>query len=166
MDMTANNARPVKKGFYSLASDIRGGIAWQGELLRDFWMWNRQFTEYKGGVRLIQTVRVTDLKEAAIRYWRDKWVPLKPLSDDILRRMEDSLRRHQGLRDAGITFPASPFLEATEPIDEKLMGSAVREHLGLKDVKATRLVQEVKLNKKAIDAFKKSKEVANGNLVL
>jgi len=40
--MSAKRVRPVKKGFYSLASDVRGGIAWQGELLRDYGMWNKQ----------------------------------------------------------------------------------------------------------------------------
>jgi len=164
--MTANSLRPTKKGFYSLASDVRGGIAWQGELLRDFWMWNRQFTEYSGGVRLIQTVRVTDLKEAALRYWRDKWIPLKPLTDEILRRMEDSLRAHQGLRDAGINFPSVPFLDPGEAIPEGVMGAEVREHLGLKEQKAKRLIPEARLNKKAVMAYKKSKEVADGEVVL
>ncbi len=163
--MAANSARPMKKGFYSLASDVRGGIAWQGELLRDFWMWNRQFTEYNGGVRLIQTVRVTDLKEAALRYWRDKWVPLKPVSTELLRRMEVSLRAHQGLRDAGINFPGGAFLDPAEPISEELMGAEVREHLGLGKVKAKGLVPEARLNKKVIEAYKKSKEVVNGNVV-
>ncbi|MFQ5428516.1 MAG: hypothetical protein ACE5EZ_05995 [Thermodesulfobacteriota bacterium] len=164
--MTAKSVRPTKKGFYSLASDVRGGIAWQGELLRDFWMWNRQYTEYSGGVRLIQTVRVTDLKEAALRYWRDKWVPLKPLTEELLRRMEDSLRAHQGLRDAGITFPSSAFLDPAEAIPEGLMGAEVRKHLGLEEVKAKKLVQKGRLNKKVIQAFKKSKGMVNGDVVL
>ncbi len=164
--MTAKRVRPVKKGFYSLASDVRGGIAWQGELLRDFWMWNKQFTEYGGGVRLIQTVKVTDLKEAAIRYWRDKWVPLNTPDEDLLLRMEDSLRAHQGLKDAGVTFPADNFLQPTEPIPEELMGAEVRSHLGLAGVKRKKLVPKVKLNKKVMQAYKKSKGVVNGNMVL
>jgi len=164
--MSAKSARPVKSGFYPLASDVRGGIAWQGELVRDFWMWNRQFTEYSGGVRLIQTVRVADLKEAALRYWRDKWVPLKPLSADVLRRMEVCLRAHQGLRDAGITFPEKAFLEFTEPIPEEFMGAEVRKHLGLGEQKSKRLVPESRVNKKVIAAFKRSKEVVNGDVVL
>jgi len=164
--MSAKSARPVKRGFYALASDVRGGIAWQGELVRDFWMWNRQFTQYSGGVRLIQTVRVTDLKEAALRYWRDKWVPLKPLSTDVLRRMEGCLRAHQGLRDAGITFPETAFLDSTEPIPEEFMGAEVRKYLGLGKPKAKRLVPESRVNKKVIAAFKRSKEVVNGDVVL
>jgi len=164
--MTAKSAIPAKKGFYHLTSDLRGAIAWQGELVRDFWMWNRQYTEYSGGVRLIQTVRLTDLKEAAIRYWRDKWVPLKPLSPELLRRMEDCLRAHRGLRDVGVTFPEGAFLQPCEPISEELMGSEVREHLGLGPGGAKELIPEARLNKKVIADFKKSKEVVNGNMVL
>jgi len=164
--MIANSVIPAKKGFYHLASDLRGAIAWQGELVRDFWMWNRQYTEYSGGVRLIQTVRLTDLKEAALRYWRDKWVPLKPPSSDLLRRMEDCLRAHRGLRDAGITFPEGTFLPPTEVIPEELMGSEVREHLGLGAGKVKGLIPEARLNNKVIAAFKKSKEVVNGDVVL
>jgi len=164
--MAANSLRPTKKGFYPLASDVRGGIAWQGELVRDFWMWNRQYTEYSGGVRLIQTVRLTDLKEAAIRYWRDKWIPLKSPSSDLLRRMEDCLRAHQGLRDAGITFPSTDFLAPLEAIPEELMGAEVRKYLGLSLGKTKGLVPEVRLNKKVMDAFKRSKEVVNGDVVL
>jgi len=164
--MTANSLRPTKKGFYPLASDVRGGIAWQGELVRDFWMWNRQYREYDGGIRLIQTVKVRDLKEAAIRYWRDKWVPLRPLSSELLRRMEDCLRGHQGLRNAGITFPSTVFLEPLETIPEELMGAEVRKHLGLGLGKTKGLVPEVRVNKKVIAAFKRSKEVVNGDVVL
>ncbi|MFQ5354609.1 MAG: hypothetical protein ACE5DR_06645 [Thermodesulfobacteriota bacterium] len=164
--MTAGSLRPVKKGFYSLASDVRGGIAWQGELLRDFWMWNRQYREYSGGVRLIQSVRVTDLKEAALRYWRDKWVPLKPPSDDLLRRMEDCLRKHQGLKDAGIIFPDTAFLNSTEAIPEGAMGAEVRKHLGLGEVKTKRLVPESRLNKKVIQDYKKTKGAVYGDVVL
>jgi len=129
-------------------------------------MWNRQYTEYSGGVRLIQTVRLTDLKEAALRYWRDKWVPLKQPSPELLRRMEDCLRAHRGLRDAGVTFQEGSFLLPTEPIPEELMGSEVREHLGLGAGKVKGLIPEARLNKKVIAAFKKSKEVVHGDVVL
>jgi len=163
--MSAKRVRPIKKGFYSLASDVRGGIAWQGELLRDYWMWNKQFTEYRGGVRHIQSVKVADLKEAAIRYWRDKWVPLTPPDEDLLLRMEDSLRAHQGLRDAGVTFPENAFLTPTEPIGEEFLGAEVKKYLGIDEVKK-KLVPKVKLNKKVIEAYKKTKGAAYDDVVL
>ena len=152
-------AFPVKRGFYPLASDLRGGIAWQGEFIGEFWMWNRQFTEYDGGVRLIQTVRVTDLKEAAIRYWRDKWVPLLPVEEDLLRRMEDCLRAHRGLRDAGITFPQGEFLSLPDPIPEDSLGEEVRAYMGLPPQKKKRKKASPKgqLRDKAIEAYRKSK---------
>ncbi|MBI5810364.1 MAG: hypothetical protein HZB21_04155 [Deltaproteobacteria bacterium] len=92
-------------------------------------MWNGQFTERMGEIRHIQTVKVTELKEAAIRLWRDGWVPIKPVHEDILRRMERALRRHKGLKGQGIIFPDTPFLEAPEPIDEKFFGPEVRAYL-------------------------------------
>ncbi len=167
----AAESLPLKKGFYHLAADVRGGIAWQGELLRDFWMWNRQYTEYKGGLRLIQTVRVTDLKEAAIRYWRDKWVPLRPVDKDLLRRMEDCLRTHRGLRDAGVTFPPGEFLTMPEPIPEESLGDEVRSYMGLPPAKkkgsGKRPAPAGRLGRKAMAAYKKSKkEVRDGDVVL
>ena len=127
----AGTTLPLRNGFYHLAADMRGGIAWQGEILRDFWMWNRQFTENKDGSRVIQTVRVMDLKEAAIRYWRDKWVPLVPVDEDFLRRMEATLRAHRGLRDLGVTFPAGEFLSMPDPIPEDALCDEVRAYMGL-----------------------------------
>ena len=125
----ARTSREPRRGYYHLASDMRGGIAWQGELLREFWMWNRQFTETPSGQRRIQTVRVSDLKEAALRYWWDGWVPLAPVDEDLLRRMEDCLRGHRGLRDAGVSFPDTPFLEPPGPVPEEYMGEEVRGFL-------------------------------------
>ncbi len=163
----AGTALPRKDGFYHLAADLRGGIAWQGELLRDFWMWNRQYTEYRGGVRLIQTVRVTDLKEAAIRYWRDRWVPLKPVDEDLLRRMEACLRAHRGLRDAGVRFPDTEFLTMPEPIPEESLGGEVRAYMGLPRTEGKkRPLQRSGPGKRAMAAYKKSKnEVRDGDVV-
>jgi len=164
--MAAATERPVKKGFYHLAVDVRGGIAWQGELLRDFWMWNRQYTEYRGGVRLIQTVRVTDLKEAAIRFWRDKWVPLKPMNEDLLRRMDECLRAHRGLRDAGVRFPEGGFLPMPEPIPAESLGDEVRAYMGLPKTGKKRPAPSGRPGKKAMAEYKKSKkEVRDGEVV-
>ncbi len=144
----------VKKGYIALAYDNRGAIAWRGECLRDFWMWNRQFTRYKGGVKHIQTVRVDELKEAALRYWRDGWVPIKPIDEALLRRMEAALRCHKGLQRDGVSFPDSEFLTLPEVIPEAYLGPEVRAHLGLPKNKSKRLVRETKIPKKVIDAYK------------
>ncbi len=121
----------LKKGYIPLSLNSLAGIAWQGELIRDFWMWNRQYTEYKGGIKYIQTVKVSDLKEAAVRFWRDGWVPLKPVSDGLLRRMEAALREHRGIKKEGIKFPDRNFLETPAPIPEEHLGPEVRAYLGL-----------------------------------
>lgn len=120
----------LKKGYIPLTCNRYAGIAWQGDYLHDFWMWNGQFTE-KEGARVIQSVKVVALKEAALRYWRDRWVPLKPIDGAFLQRMEGALRSHQGLKREGIIFPDAPFLEMPEPIDAALMGPEVKRYLGL-----------------------------------
>lgn len=103
--------RPRKNGYIPLAANRYGGIFWQGEGLKDFWMWNRQYITTEDGSRVMQTVRVGELKEAALRCWRDGWVPVSPVDDEFVRRMEDALRRHQGLKKEGVTFPEGTFLE-------------------------------------------------------
>lgn len=102
--MTINISSLLKKGFTPLAANRFAAISWQGEPLSGFWMWNGQLTG-----SYIQTVKVTDLKEAAIRCWRDKWVPLK-WDSVLLRRMEECLRSHRGLQKQGVVFPETPFL--------------------------------------------------------
>lgn len=106
----------TRKGYVPLAVNEYGGIGWQGEGLDDFWMWNRQYIESEDGRRLLQTVKVTELKEAAMRYWRDGWLPVRPIGEDLLRRMEDTLRGHRGLRLAGVSFPEGSFLKQPEPV--------------------------------------------------
>lgn len=138
----------VKKGYIPLSCDMRGGISWQGEYLPDFWMWNRQFTEHGGGAKYIQTVRVTELKEAALRLWRDKWIPLKPIDEDLLRRMEEALRRHKGLRNRGEVFPDTPFLEMPDPIDEKFCGPEVKAYLKIPEGNAKRPPRKAARTKK------------------
>lgn len=123
----------LKRGYIPLACNGYAGIAWQGDLLRDFWMWNGQFTEYAGGIKYIQTVKVTDLKEAALRYWRDGWVPVKPVDEDFLRRMENALREHKGLKGDGVRFSDRPFLTMPEAISIQFLGPEVKAYLGIKD---------------------------------
>lgn len=94
----------LKKGFTPLAANRFAAVSWQGEPLSEFWMWNGQLMGSS-----IQTVKVTDLKEAAIRCWRDNWVPLK-WDSVLLRRMEVCLRSHRGLQQQGVVFPDAPFL--------------------------------------------------------
>ncbi len=111
-DMGLNAASILKKGYTPLAMNKYAAISWQGEHLRDFWMWNGQFIESHNGKK-IQTVRVTDLKEAALMMWRDKWVPLDS-DDGLIARMESALRGHKGLKAAGLSFPDTSFLKAGE----------------------------------------------------
>lgn len=118
----------IKKGYIPIACDMRGAISWKGEYLHDFWMWNRQHMESKDGKRLIQTIRVTELKEAALKYWRDKWVPVLPIDEEFLRRMEQALRDHRGLKRQGVKFPEGAFLEMPEPIEDMLEGMGALPH--------------------------------------
>ncbi len=121
----------LKKGYVPLRGDNLAAIGWQSEHLKDFWMWTRRFMENDDGTRRIRTVKVTELKDAAIHYWRHGWVPLKPVDDALLRRMERVLREHRGLKREGVRFPDTPFLERPGPIPEEFLGQAEREFLGL-----------------------------------
>ncbi|HHL39620.1 MAG TPA: hypothetical protein ENJ37_03870 [Deltaproteobacteria bacterium] len=105
-----------KKGYIPLAGDGMVCLGWRGEELEDFWMWNGRFIEYEGGGRRIRTVRVRELKEAALRYWLDGWVPVAAVDEALLRRMEAALRSHRGLARRGVRVPAGAFLSMPEPI--------------------------------------------------
>ncbi|MDP2689922.1 MAG: hypothetical protein Q8P48_07395 [Deltaproteobacteria bacterium] len=147
----------LKRGYTPLACNRYAGIAWQGEYLDDFWMWNRQLTEYKGGIKRMQTVRVADLKEAAMRYWRDRWVPLKPVGTEFLRRMEAVLRAHQGLKKEGVCLPDGEFLRMPEPIPDEFMGTEVRAYLGMEDRAEGPLVSENTAPEWAIESYRQTK---------
>ncbi len=121
----------LKKGYVPLRGDNLAAIGWQSEYLMDFWMWNRRFVESDDGTKRISTVRVTELKDAALHYWRHGWVPLRPVDDDFLRKMERVLREHSGLKREGVRFPDKPFLDMPEPIPEEFLGPAEREFMGL-----------------------------------
>lgn len=123
----------LEKGYIPLAGSELGGIGWQGVLLKDFWMWNRKFNEFEGGIRHIRTVKVGELKEAALHCWRDGWVPLRPVSKEMLRKMETVLRAHPGLKGKGIKVPDGEFLKETEKIPLEFIGPQVRAYLGLPD---------------------------------
>lgn len=114
MTITVNSF--LKRGYVPIAVNKYAGIAWEGEYLKDFWMWNRQYIDCSDGARRIQTVKVATLKEAALRYWRDNWVPLTPVDEPFLERMEESLRNHRGLKAEGVRFPEGRFLKQHEPI--------------------------------------------------
>ena len=101
----------LDKGYVPIACNSSAGIAWQGEHLDDFWMWNRQYMEDSSGTRTMQTVKVSTVKEAALRCWKDRWVAVRPLDEILMRRMEAALRGHRGLKSEGIIFPEGPFLE-------------------------------------------------------
>lgn len=104
----------LDKGYVPIACNSSAGIAWQGEHLDDFWMWNRQYMEDQSGRRTMQTVKVSTVKEAALRCWKDRWVAVKPIDEILLRRMEAALRGHRGLKSEGIIFPEGPFLKEEE----------------------------------------------------
>jgi len=148
----------IKRGYTPLACNKYAGIAWQGEALQDFWMWNGQVTEYEGGVKRAQTVRVGDLKEAAVRYWRDRWVPLKPVGEELLRRMEGALRKHAGLKGEGVNFPDGEFLRHREPVPEELMGPEVRAYMGLERRTEERLERVSDILPRALDNFRQTRK--------
>lgn len=139
-----------------MACNRYAGIAWHGEYLRDFWMWNGQYIEYKNGIKYIQTVKVDTLKEAALKYWRDGWVPVKEIDEHFLRRLEQSLREHPGLKKEGVRFPDTPFLKAPEKIPLKHLGPEVRAYLGLKQGKIKASPKE-EAPGKIIEFFKKTR---------
>lgn len=147
----------LDRGYIPLACNRYAGVAWQGEYLKDFWMWNSQLTHYEGGVRLIQTVKVSELKEAALRYWRDGWVPLKPVDSAFLRRMEGALRAHRGLKKEGIDFPDTPFLKMPEPIPVEFFGAEVRAYLGLKADDNVELKPQNAISTDALESYRKTR---------
>lgn len=140
-----------------MACNRYAGVAWQGDFLRDFWMWNGQFTKYEGSVRHIQTVKVADLKEAALRYWRDGWVPVKPVDEGFLRSMERVLREHGGLKREGVRFPEAPFLKMPPEIPDEALGAEVRAYLGLPAVEKKKLVPEGAVPEEVLESFKKTR---------
>lgn len=106
----------MKRGFIPIACNKYGWIAWQGVPVKDLWMWNGRFTDGKDGKKIRQTIRVSTVKDAAMRCWRDGWVPVKPVDGDFLRLMEDALRTHPGLKRQGVKFPEGEFLKPCHDI--------------------------------------------------
>lgn len=129
--MTITTSDFIKRGYTPLACNGLAGIAWEGEFLPDFWMWNRQFSVDADNGSVIQTVQVTDLTQAALRYWKDGWVPIKPVDDTFLRRMEAALRKHKGLKRDGQALPDTPFLRPPDGIPDEYLGAEVRRCLGM-----------------------------------
>ncbi|MBI5885372.1 MAG: hypothetical protein HZB85_02175 [Deltaproteobacteria bacterium] len=147
----------IKRGYAPLASSACGVIAWRGEHLPDMWMWNGQYSVYKGGILHIQTVKVTTLKDAALRFWRDGWVPVRPMDDALLRRMEAELRGHRGLKAAGACLPDAPFLRKPDPIPEEYLGPEMRAYLGLPRLAAQGdgFEREGAIPEETLDAFRR-----------
>jgi len=126
-NMTMETGRLLKKGFTPLTANRFAAISWQGEGLREFWMWNGQLMKGPDGT-FIQTVKVADLKEAALRYWRDGWVPLK-WDRALLGRLEESLRQHSGLKGQGAVFPDGPFLNEPGEIPSEHLTPALKKFI-------------------------------------
>ncbi len=122
--MTIDIGTLLKKGYTPLAANSLAAVSWQGETLGEFWMWNGQVMDGPQG-KLIQTVKVSELKEAALRCWRDGWVPLK-WDRSLLGRMEGSLRAHRGLKAQGVDFPDGPFLPAPREIPAEYIDDCLR----------------------------------------
>lgn len=129
----------LEKGYIPIACNSSAGIAWQGAYLDGFWMWNRQYMEDGKGRTTIQTVKVSNVKEAALRCWKDGWVAVKPLDEALAKRMEDALREHRGLKREGVSFPDGPFLNRAERVpagadieksDKSLSHAAGRDRKG------------------------------------
>ena len=100
----------VKKGYMPLAGNSFTAIGWQGKRLEDFWMWTGRYVEDGDGNKIKHTVKVESLSEAALHYWRDKWVPLGEVTDELLTEMEETLRANRGLKGEGVSFPDGEFL--------------------------------------------------------
>lgn len=155
MTITVNSF--LKRGYTPLVCGNYAAIAWQGEYLPDMWMWNGQYTEYRGGVRHIQTVKVSDLKEAAVRFWRDGWIPVKPLGEPMLRRMEVALRNHKGIKAEGVDFPDGAFLKASAAIPVEYLGPEIRAYLGLAGSGAKPLEREDGIPAEQLEEFRRSR---------
>ena len=147
-DTSAIRKKMTDKGFTCLGDSGTGAsYFFQGRYIKDFWMWTRKLTEYTDGSVSIRTVKVTDLREAALHYWRDKWVPIKPITHEVLRAMEAELRMHVGLQKEGVQFPNGEFLEyAFVPED----------YLAPQDLTGKKRVGEI--DSDIIDSFRKQKQ--------
>lgn len=155
MSLTARSF--LDKGYIPLACNRYAGVAWQGEYLADFWMWNTQLTRCEGGGKRVQTVKVNELKEAALRYWRDGWVPLKSVDEDFLRRMEGALRTHRGLKKEGVNFPDGPFLNKPEPIPVEFLGAEAKNYLGLEEVEKAEINPQNSKSEGALESYNKDR---------
>ncbi len=149
----------VRKGYTPLAAARDIGIGWQGERLYDFWMWNGKYSEYEGGIKFIRTVKVNDLKEAALHFWRDGWVPLLPISDSLLRRMESALREHKGLSSQGLRVPDGEFLKKPEAIPKEEMGPDVRKLMSLPEIDTDGLRPKMELSEAMLKSYRNFKGV-------
>lgn len=110
-----------KKGYIPIGNNGVGFF--QGTHLKDFWMWTGKTTKFDDGTEQVKTVQVKDLKEAALHYYRDKWIPVESITDEMLRAMEVELRAHQGLKREGVDIPNGDFLESrTIPSDYIMPG--------------------------------------------
>lgn len=120
-----------EKGYIPLAADNMIGIGWEGTSIENLWMWNRQYVKNAEGKKELKIVKVENLKDAALHFWRDNWVPIERISDVFLREMENSLRNNMGLKKKGIIFPSETFLDRPAKIDKKLMSKEVIEKLNI-----------------------------------
>lgn len=104
------------KGYMPLAGNDFAAIGLEGRALKDFWMFTNRTIEDGSGNKIKQSVRVSSLKEAALHYWRDRWVPVKAIDEDFLIDMEEELRSHRGLKKEGVQFPEVEFLKMPEAL--------------------------------------------------
>ena len=88
--------------------------------------------------------QVRDLKEAAMHYYREKWTPVKPISDDMLRAMEVELRNHQGLKREGIDIPNGEFLESRTISSDYIMPGVDTSDKKVKDEVSAETIEAYK----------------------
>lgn len=117
IDIKMNKRGYTKVGAHG--SDV--GYYIQKRTVDDLWMWTGKCIEYTDGSKQIRTVKVTDLREAGYHYWIDGWIPIKTITEGLLREMENELRQHRGLQKSGIRIPDEPFLKIKTVPEELLV---------------------------------------------
>lgn len=84
------------------------------------WMWDNRYTEYTDKSKSLNTIRVDSLLDMAKHYWLDDYIPVKGLTEGILREMESELRQ---FFKGGVQVPDVQFLELKTLPDIPLTGS-------------------------------------------
>lgn len=102
------------------------GFSWKTmgrrKVVTDCWMWNGKYSEYTDGTKSLDTAKFTKLFDVAKAYWLDGFIPIKGLTEDILRAMETELRSYY--KNDNLRVPDVEFLFMKEIPDFELTGKA------------------------------------------